>query len=150
MVLVTQFAMDEDTIFSRKNGHILTVNYMVFYLCRFSKHFNDKLLRVQFHFLHSLQNLKHDTMTPNITTLALNLLISERESQRILFSGRILEALQSSGSVFKSAPELMDNFVSAMKACIEKPHGGSRDEFYKLAAYCDERIASQPNLSSAA
>lgn len=88
-------------------------------------------------------------MNPSITTLALNLLISERKSQRIHFSGRILDAVQFSGSIFKNLPELMDNLVLTMKACIENPNCEARDDFYKFAKFCDEKISSDSNLSAA-
>lgn len=88
-------------------------------------------------------------MNTSITTLALNLLISERKSQRIFFSGRILDAVQFSGGTFKNLPELMGNFVSAMKACIENPNCEARDDFYKFAEFCDEKISSGSDLSAA-
>lgn len=87
-------------------------------------------------------------MTPNITTLALNLLISERKSQRLLFSERILNC-ESLTDIFKSSPELKSNLIFAMAACAENPDGEAREELYRLAAFCDERLSAS-HLSSAA
>lgn len=87
-------------------------------------------------------------MTPNITTLVLNLLISERKSQRMLFSERILNC-ESLADIFKSSPELKSNLIFALAACTKNPDGKAREELYRLAAFCEERMAAA-HLSSAA
>ena len=75
-------------------------------------------------------------MTPNITTLALNLLISERKSQRLHFSEKILNS-KPLKAVLKKSPDLKINLVIALEACIENPSCEERKIFYKIVESCE-------------
>ena len=54
-------------------------------------------------------------MNTNITTLALNLLISERVNHRIIFGDKIIEILQENIEYFENEKENKDLFLKAIK-----------------------------------
>ncbi|HEX9980933.1 MAG TPA: hypothetical protein VGB50_10270 [Flavobacterium sp.] len=90
-------------------------------------------------------------MTTNITTLAINLLISERESHRSFFADRITELVQESNDVSDIEKELKNKFFSVISKCVENPNRESADVFYQLAQFYNQKIhGNQSALSAAA
>jgi GTPase SAR1 family protein len=79
-------------------------------------------------------------MTTNITTLALNLLISERLHHRGVIADKIVEILQQSNDVSEGEQELKNNFLALMMECVENPNRNVRDLFYKMAQYYNMKI----------
>jgi hypothetical protein len=79
-------------------------------------------------------------MTTNITTLALNLLISERIHHRGVFADKIAEMLQQSNDASEKELELKNNFLAVMAQCVEDPNSDVRDLFYKMAQYYNVKI----------
>lgn len=80
-------------------------------------------------------------MTANITTLALNLLISERLEQRNIFAGKIIAVLDEQ-SIAENESVLKDNFLLALHKCIEDPNSEIRNVFYQHAQYFTQKNSS--------
>jgi hypothetical protein len=89
-------------------------------------------------------------MTSNITTLALNLLISERISHRNFLANKIISLIDGIGDVSSKQTETKEAFVALLHQCIANPTCQYRDLFYRYAEYYGKKIAGQENLSSAA
>lgn len=89
-------------------------------------------------------------MNTNITTLALNLLISERVNHRIIFGDKIIEILQENIEYFENEKENKDLFLKAIKNCIKNPNCESRTTFFEYAKYFNQKINSEIRLSSVA
>lgn len=89
-------------------------------------------------------------MNTNITTLALNLLISERVNQRIIFGDKIIEILQENIEDFKNEKEHRDLFLKAIKNCIKNPNCESRLSFFEYVKYFNQKINGEIRLSSVA
>lgn len=83
-------------------------------------------------------------MTTNITTLALNLLISERIDHRSGFAARISEQLNESKSVSADEDALRNDFIWIMNQCIENPNSAERDLFYELAQFFAQKFNGMP------
>jgi hypothetical protein len=79
-------------------------------------------------------------MTNNITTLALNLLISERLTHRGIFAKRITELVKDTNDVSGKEKLLKNNFLSIMEKCVENPNFEYRDLFYQLAQVYNEKL----------
>lgn len=75
----------------------------------------------------------------NITTLALNLLISERRQHRSVFAEKIIELLPQSNDSQKEQ-ELRNNFLLIVAQCVENPNSDVRDLFYQIAEYYKLKI----------
>ena len=73
-------------------------------------------------------------MTTSITTLALNLLVSERINQRYIFADKIIELIQDSTDDHKK------DFLNVIHMCIEDPSSEARNAFFKLAEYYTEKL----------
>jgi hypothetical protein len=73
-------------------------------------------------------------MTTNITTLAINLLISERIDQRNALADRIIELLDNDDNS-GNEKHIRDNFLLSLEICIQNPNSEIRDAFYRDAEY---------------
>ncbi len=73
-------------------------------------------------------------MTTSITTLALNLLVSERINQRYIFADKIIELIQDSKDDHKR------DFLNVIHLCIEDPSSEARTTFFQLAEYYTEKM----------
>ena len=89
-------------------------------------------------------------MTNNITTLALNLLISERLSHRNFLATKIIELLNGIHEHSSKAQETKEAFITLLHQCIANPTCQFRDLFYRYAEYYTKKIATQKSLSTAA
>ena len=89
-------------------------------------------------------------MNQSITTLALNLLISERLNHRIVFAGKIIEILHHSIQDLDKEEARLNNFMAAISKCTQEPSCQERDLFYDLAQYYNHIIFGQANLSAVA
>jgi hypothetical protein len=90
-------------------------------------------------------------MTTNITTLALNILISERRNHRLIFATRITELLPEGNDVSEKEKVLKSNFLSIIAKCVEDPNCEVRDIFYQLSQYYNQKVNGfQQTLSVAA
>ncbi len=89
-------------------------------------------------------------MTTNITTLALNLLISERINHRSIFADRIIGLLRECNEDSIKELELKTNFISIINKCVEDPGCEVRDLFYQLSQYYNQKINSGQSLPIAA
>ena len=89
-------------------------------------------------------------MNQSITTLALNLLVSERANHRIIFANKIVEILQHSIRNFENEDERINNFLVVISKCTEQPSCKERDLFFELAQYYNARIFGQSTLSAVA
>ena len=74
-------------------------------------------------------------MTANITTLALNLLISERMSQRSFFASKIVEMLNDVNENSEKEKQIKQDFKSVIEQCVQDPAGKFRDVFFHYAQY---------------
>jgi len=90
------------------------------------------------------------TMTTNITTLSINLLISERKNHRNLFAERIMELLPESSSLMEVEKILKSNFLTTMAICVENPNGEARNVFYQLAQFFERKVNGVPSDLSVA
>ena len=79
-------------------------------------------------------------MTSNITTLAINLLISERLGHRKMLANKIIELVQHHQDSTKKDRDLKEKFLILIEKCVENPSGESRDVFYQLAKFYNEKI----------
>jgi hypothetical protein len=95
-------------------------------------------------------NKKPTPMNQSITTLALNLLISERLNHRIVFAGKIIETLQQSVQGLENEEEKLNNFVAVISKCTQEPNCEERELFFELAQYYNSMIFGQSNLSAVA
>ncbi len=90
-------------------------------------------------------------MTTNITTLALNLLISERLDQRNNFANQIVQLLEENGIDSDNERAMKVDFLMVIEQCIENPNNEARDIFYQLALYFTQKSKGiQDNFSPAA
>jgi hypothetical protein len=89
-------------------------------------------------------------MNTNITTLALNLLISERVNHRIIFGNKIIEILQQNIEDIENEKENKDIFLKSIKNCIKNPNCESRISFFEHAKYFNQKINGDIRLSSVA
>ena len=89
-------------------------------------------------------------MNANITTLALNLLISERINHRIVFAIRIKELLNQSSEDSENEIATKNKFSSAIDKCTQDPNSDSRDLFYELAQYYNQKINGNSSFSAVA
>ena len=89
-------------------------------------------------------------MTTNITTLALNLLISERIEYRNIFADRILESLHQGNSDLENEKVLRNNFIEVLTKCIDNPNCEERNAFFQLAQYYTEKMNKTADLSAVA
>jgi hypothetical protein len=89
-------------------------------------------------------------MNQSITTLALNLLISERLNHRIVFAGKIIEILHQSIQGLDNEEARLNNFMAVISKCTQEPNCIERDMFYDLANYYNTKIFGQSDLSAVA
>jgi hypothetical protein len=89
-------------------------------------------------------------MNQSITTLALNLLISERLNHRIVFAGKIIEILRQNIQVFENEEARLNNFMEVISKCTQEPNCQERDIFFDLALYYNNRIFGDSSLSAVA
>ena len=89
-------------------------------------------------------------MNQSITTLALNLLISERLNHRIVFAGKIIEILHQSIQGLENEEAKLNNFMTTISKCTQQPDCEERDLFFELAKYYNSRIFGQSDLSAVA
>ena len=89
-------------------------------------------------------------MNQSITTLAINLLISERLNHRILFAGKIIEILHQSLQDFDDENDRLSAFIATISQCTQEPNCSERDRFYDLAQYFNNKIFGQSNLFAVA
>lgn len=89
-------------------------------------------------------------MTTNITTLALNLLISERISHRNMLATKILNQLERISDCSQKEQETRLAFIAVLHQCIANPTCQFRDLFYRYAEYYAHKIVSEESMSSAA
>ncbi|WP_309642402.1 hypothetical protein [Flavobacterium sp.] len=75
-------------------------------------------------------------MTTSITTLALNLLVSERIGQRYIFADKIIALVQET----QDDSENKKDFLNVITLCIEDPSSEARNTFVQLAQYYAEKI----------
>ncbi|NHM07931.1 hypothetical protein G4D82_11915 [Flavobacterium sp. CYK-4] len=75
-------------------------------------------------------------MTTNITTLALNLLVSERIGQRYVFADKIIALVQDA----KDDAGQKKDFINVIHTCIENPSSDARNTLFELAQYYNEKI----------
>lgn len=78
-------------------------------------------------------------MTTNITTLALNLLISERADQRNIFADKIVSILEESAIDSDNDKAMKIDFLLVIEKCVENPNTELRDVFYQLAMYFTQK-----------
>ncbi|MBS7787258.1 hypothetical protein KIH23_08100 [Flavobacterium sp. CYK-55] len=79
-------------------------------------------------------------MTANMTTLALNLLISERRNHRLVFAGKIIELLQQNSPNSEDEKNRKEDFVSVIGKCIQNPNCDDRGLFFEYAQYYADAI----------
>ena len=79
-------------------------------------------------------------MTTNMTTLALNLLISERRNHRLVFAGKIIELLQQNSPNSEDEKNRKEDFVSVIGKCIQNPNCDDRGLFFEYAQYYSDAI----------
>ena len=90
-------------------------------------------------------------MTTNITTLAINLLISERANHRGALAEKIVELVQPIADNSEKEKELKNNFYTVIAKCVENPSRESADLFYKMAQFYNEKVnGATTGLSAAA
>jgi len=74
-------------------------------------------------------------MTANIATMALNLLVAERENHRQLFADKIKELITPIDSTSGKEKLLKNNFLSILPKCVENPNCEYRDLFFEIAQH---------------
>ncbi len=89
-------------------------------------------------------------MNQSITTLALNLLISERLNHRIVFAGKIIEILHSGLPNMDNEEANLNKFMSVISKCTQEPTSEEREVFFTLAQYYNSKIFGQTDLSAVA
>lgn len=86
-----------------------------------------------------------------MTTLALNLLISERLDHRSLFATKMTGLLDTLQDHSDNDKQIKSDFIAVINHCVEDPTGKFNDIFYHYSQYFSQKISeSQKNLSSAA
>jgi hypothetical protein len=95
-------------------------------------------------------NKKVTPMNQTLTTLALNLLISERLNHRIVFAGKIIEILHQSIRDLDKEEARLNNFMSVISKCTQEPSCEERDCFYDHAKYFNDIIFGQRDLHAVA
>jgi hypothetical protein len=90
-------------------------------------------------------------MTTSLSTLAINLLISERIGHRKILADKMVELLEKSNDTSAIEKHLKDSFLSVITKCVENPNCKSRDDFFQLAQFYNEKLNGiQPGSSIAA
>jgi len=89
-------------------------------------------------------------MNQSITTLALNLLVSERLNHRIVFAGKIVEILHQSIQDMEQEESRLNHFLSSIAKCTQEPSCQEREIFFELAQYYNSRIFGMSDLSAVA
>lgn len=90
-------------------------------------------------------------MNTSMTTLALNLLISERLNHRSFFASKMTELLDSLHDNSDKDKQIKSDFIAVINQCVEDPTGKFNDVFYHYSQYYAEKISgAQKNFSSAA
>ena len=89
-------------------------------------------------------------MTNNITTLALNLLISERLSHRNFIATKIIELVKGISDNSEKDLQTKDAFISVLHQCISNPTCHYRDLFFQYAEHYSQKLVSQEALTTAA
>ena len=89
-------------------------------------------------------------MSTNITTLAINLLISERIGHRNNLADRIIEIVSGSEDNSAIEKQLKNSFMGVIAKCVENPNCKSRDDFYQLAEFYHQKLNGGQSASSAA
>ncbi|RZJ33808.1 MAG: hypothetical protein EOO51_12265 [Flavobacterium sp.] len=89
-------------------------------------------------------------MPTNITTLAINLLISGRIGHRKELAEKMIAYLEQ----FKDASEierhLKSSFHGVIAKCVEDPNCKSRDDFFRLAQFYDQKVKGNSSTTIAA
>jgi len=81
-------------------------------------------------------------MKRSITTLALNLLISERQAYRKSLADSITDVLKQRPEVFENDLERRNTFLSLMDECVADPTCEARKVFYQMAHYYNQQIST--------
>lgn len=91
-------------------------------------------------------------MKTNITTLVLNLLVSENKIHRMALADYIFEILATHVGEFGEIEKVVrDQFVAQLQSCVENPTVESRYSVFTLAEfYRDNYIEYVPELMIAA
>lgn len=89
-------------------------------------------------------------MTTNITTLAVNLLISERIGHRDNLGRRIIELIRDVNDQTPAERQLKDSFITVIAKCVENPVCESRDVLYQLAEFYNQKISGDQKVTAAA
>jgi hypothetical protein len=89
-------------------------------------------------------------MTPNMTTLALNLLISERADHRAIFAHKMALLIRDIRHESEQARQVRHNFLLTIEECVKNPNCDARDEFYQFAQQYNEMVSGKPGLFAAA
>jgi hypothetical protein len=91
-------------------------------------------------------------MSTNITTLVLNLIISESRLHRIRIADKIIDLLETNVDDFGQIEKFMRNhFISKMRAYVENPSARTKDFLYEFADFYKEYyIGYVPELLAAA
>ncbi len=78
-------------------------------------------------------------MSTNITTLILNLMISESKLHRIRLAGKIIDVLEENVPDFGRIEKLMRNhFINMIMAYVENPYSSKKDLLFELADFYKE------------
>lgn len=91
-------------------------------------------------------------MSNNITTLILNLLISESRIHRVRIADKVTEIIESNVGEFGRIEQLMrKQFIAALNACIDNPTGENKEFLFEIAAfYKDFYLETTPEVLHAA
>jgi len=89
-------------------------------------------------------------MTPNMTTLALNLLISERADHRAIFAHKMALLIRDIRHESDEARAIRNSFLLSIEQCVKNPNCEARDVFYHLAQQYSEVISGKPGVLAAA
>jgi len=89
-------------------------------------------------------------MSTNITTLALNLLISERLSHRNFIATKITDLISCVNHDSEKDRLTKDAFISVLRQCISNPTCHYRDLFFQYAEYYNKKLVSQESMTPAA
>lgn len=89
-------------------------------------------------------------MNQSITTLALNLLVSERLNHRIIFAGKIIEILNLNKADLQQDENSLDAFFAVISKCTQEPNCEEREVFFTLAKHFNTIITGRTDLSAVA
>jgi len=89
-------------------------------------------------------------MTANFTTLALNLLISERPNHRSFFASKIVDLLDSVKDNSEKERQIKIDFIAVIYQCTQDPTSKFRDVFYHYSEYYNAKLANPHSFQSAA